>query len=217
MTKQETFKRRIRTRMAKTGERYGAARRAIVTQSGNGRRRHWVAEPEHSEDVIRDATGRGWDEWCDVIDAWSGHTDGHTAIATYVREDLGIEGWWAQSVTLGYERITGVRVRHQRSDGTFSANKTKTVTIDRDALRAMLLDDADRADLFPGFETELRSKPTSKVPRIAIGPGIALISIEPRPDGRTTIAIAHERLPSAEEVDRWKDYWAGWLAALDED
>jgi hypothetical protein len=57
MTRQETFKRRIRARMEKTGERYGAARRALIERGGDGAR-PWVAEPEHSDETIREATGR---------------------------------------------------------------------------------------------------------------------------------------------------------------
>jgi hypothetical protein len=216
MTSQESFKRRIRARMAKTGERYGAARRVLIEQAGTGGGRTWVAEPEHSDDTIRANTGRGWEEWCDLIDAWPGHAEGHTAIAAFVHEEHGVDGWWAQSVTVGYERITGRRLRHQRSDGTFTANKSRTVTVDGAALRAMLLDEGDRSDLFPGLETELRSRPTSKVPRLAIGPGVAQVSIEPRADGRVTVTIAHERLPSAEAVDEWKAYWSEWLQAIDD-
>ncbi|MGI8937518.1 MAG: hypothetical protein ACR2JF_04740 [Iamia sp.] len=217
MTRQESFKRRIRERMAATGEKYGAARRQLIEKAESPSGRTWVAEPEMSDDAIREATGRGWDEWCDLIDAWPANTDGHTAIATHVREDHGIDGWWAQAVTVSYERITGLRLPHQRADGTFSADKTRTVTVtvDAEALRALLLDDDDRRDLFPGLDTELRSRPTSKVPRIAIGPGVAQIALEQRDDGRVRISIAHERLPSADDVPQWKQYWSEWLAALD--
>lgn len=216
MTKQESFKRRIRARMEKTGERYGAARRILVEQATTGRRRTWVAEPEMSDEVVRAATGRGWEEWCDVLDAWPGRTEGHTAIASYVRDEHGIDGWWAQTVTVGYERITGLRLRYQRADGTFSANKSRTVDVDADTLRNLLLDDAGRADLFPGIETELRSRPTSKVVRLAIGPGTAQIAIDTKGEGKVRVAVAHERLPSADEVQRWRDYWTEWLAALAE-
>ena len=61
MTRQESFKRRVRERMAKTGERYGAARRALVPAADDARRQ-WVSEPEMSEESIRRATGRGWDD-----------------------------------------------------------------------------------------------------------------------------------------------------------
>ena len=44
-----------------------------------------------ADDTLREATGRGWDEWCDIIDAWPGHSDGHTAIATYLHEEHGVD------------------------------------------------------------------------------------------------------------------------------
>lgn len=215
MTRQEAFKRRIRERMEKTGERYGAARRVLIERSGTGRR-SWVAEPETSDDSLRAATGRGWDEWCDIIDAWPGHSGGHTAIATYVRDEHGVDGWWSQTVTVGYERITGLRLPYQRPNGTFNAGKSRTVKAEAAILKAMLLDDRDRADLFPGFETEVRSRPQSKVVRIAIGPGTAQIALDPLPDGRTKVSIAHEGLPSLDEVEPWKSYWSEWLIAVDE-
>jgi hypothetical protein len=216
MTRQESFKRRIRQRMEKTGQRYGAARRVLIERAAKGRRRTWAAEPEMSDDSLRSATGQGWDKWCDILDAWPGHTEGHTAIAAYLQDEHGVDGWWAQTVTVGYERITGLRLPYQRPDGTFSANKSRTVTADAVALREMLLDETDRADLFPGLETELRSRPTSKVIRIAIGPGTAQIAFDPQPDGRAKVTILHERLPSFEDVDEWKAYWSEWLAAIDE-
>ncbi len=216
MTQQESFKRRIRARMAKTGERYLAARRALIEKAGGERRRPWVSEPETSDEAVRAATGRGWDDWCDLIDAWPGRADGHSAIAAYLQDHLDVDGWWAQSVTVGYERITGRRLPHQRPDGTFTAGKSRTIAVNGDVLRKMLLDDQLRADLFPGKQTELRSKPTSKVPRVAIGPGTAQIAIEPRRDGRTKVVISHERLPTLDDVAEWRFYWSEWLDAIDE-
>ena len=40
------------------------------------------------------------------------------------------------------------------------------------------------ADLFPGLETELRSRPSSKVLRISIGPGTAQVALDTQNDGR---------------------------------
>lgn len=220
MTRQETFKRRIRARMAKTGEKYGAARRVLIEQSSDGRGqgggRTWVAAPDLGDDAVREATGRGWDAWCDVIDAWSGHDDGHAAVAAYVHEVHGVDGWWAQTVTVGWERITGRRLPFQTADGTFTANKSRTVVTDHEALRALLLDEDGRAVLFPGLDTELRSRPTSKNVRVAVGPGTAEIALAPRDDGRVTLTVAHHRLPSPADVEHWKAFWADWLEALHE-
>lgn len=214
MTKQESFKRRVRDRMTKTGERYNAARRALIDKSSAGDR-GWASEPDLSDDTIKQATGRGWDEWRDLLDAWPGRSDGHTAIAGHVHDEYGVDGWWSQAVTVGYERIAGLRLPYQQPDGTFSAGKSRTVSADPELLRTMLIDDEGRSDLFPGFETELRSRPTSKVLRVAIGPGTAQFAIDPQPGGRVKVAIQHEHLPSPAEVDNWKSYWSDWLEAID--
>ncbi len=111
-----------------------------------------------------------------------------------------MDAWWSQAVTGGYERITGRRLPHQRPDGTFTADKSMTISIEADRLRALLLDDDDRQDLFGGDVTELRSKTASKAIRLGVGNGVALISIESKPEGRSKVTIAHERLPTLDDV-----------------
>jgi hypothetical protein len=215
MTKQETFKKRIRTRMAKTGERYVAARRSLIEAASQGERA-WVSQPELSDERVQAATGRGWNEWCDLIDGWPGHDDGHTAIAAWVHAEFDVDGWWSQAVTGGYERITGRRLPNQDPDGSFVANKSKTVRVDADWLRSMVLDDDDRRDLFPGVATTLRSKPESKSLRVGIGGGVAIMSFTAVDDGRARVSIQHRGLATVDQVDEWKFYWSDWLEALDQ-
>lgn len=215
MTKQESFKRRVRARMAKTGERYNAARRALLDQveaSPAGRR--WASQPEMGDDAVRDATGRGWNQWCDLIDAWPGHVDGHAAVAKWLAAEHVESGWWAQAVTGGWERITGRRLPGQMPDGTFTANKSRTVPVDADDLRAALLDESGRADLFPGIDVTLRSKPTSKAVRLGMDEGVALVSLTAKPDGRVAVGVQHEKLATTDDMERWKFWWDEWLAAL---
>lgn len=233
MTRQESFKRRVRARMAHTGERYAAARRQLLAQADAGpgpgldggvavppaappARRVWAADPGMTDDKLAAATGRSWDQWCDVIDAWPGHSAGHTAIAAHLRDGHGVDSWWAQTVTVGWERITGARLPHQMADGTFTANRTRTVTVDVDTLRALLVDDGGRASLFPELATTLRSKPTAKSLRVAFDEGVALFALAPKPGGRVAVTVSHERLPSPDSLDRWRAYWAEWLEAIDD-
>ncbi|MDP8930263.1 MAG: DUF4287 domain-containing protein [Actinomycetota bacterium] len=216
MTRNECFKRRIRERMAKTGEKYGAARRILIEQATARRDRAWVSDPEQSDEVIGDNTGRGWDQWRELIDAWPGYDQGHTAVASWLQDEHDLDGWWAQAVTVGWERITRRRLPHQMADGTFTANRSATITTDPAALREMLLDDDDRADLFPGMHPELRSRPTSKNVRVALTDGVAEIAIVAKDDRRATVTVAHAKLSSPEEVTHWKAYWGDWLEALDE-
>lgn len=214
MTKQESFKNRIRVRMETTGERYATARRSLIERSAKRTGRAWVSEPEVQDDKLREMTGRGWNEWCDLIEASLSPAEGHTAIASELRERHEVDSWWAQTITVGYERITGIRLPHQQPDGTFTANKSKTMEIDGDELRRWLLDAETRTVLFPGHTTVLRSKPQSKSVRFSMGPGVALVTMDPGGPGRVKITVNHEKLPSFEDVAEWKFYWADWLEAV---
>jgi len=175
----------------------------------------WVAEPEVSDDAVRAATGRGWDEWRTVLDAWPGRDDGHTAIAAHVESAHGVDGWWAQTVAVGYERITGRRLPYQQPDGTFTVATSRTLAIDAAAWRARLLDPDARAALFPGLAPDLRSRPTATSLRFALDPGILQIAIDPRPDGRAKVILTHERLPTPDDVERWRAHWSAWLRDLE--
>ena len=203
--------------MATTGERYTEARRVLINQSAARKgARTWIAPPEMSDEAIQNGTGKSWDEWCDLIDQFHGRGDGHTAIATHVRDELGVDAWWAQGVTVGYERITGLRLPHQMADGSFTANKSKTIAVDIDELRSLLLDEDAREHLFPDVMVTLKSKPSAKAIRLAIGPGTATIGLDDRGVGRAKITIQHERLATLDDVQEWKFYWSDWLDAIEE-
>jgi hypothetical protein len=173
-----------------------------------------AAQPDQSDAVIRANTGRVWDDWCRAIDAWPGHHDGHAAVAAWLVTEHGLSGWWAQSVTVGWERLSGRRERHQVADGTYTANRSATLRIDVDRLADELRDPTVLEQLFPGLSPSLRSRPGSRSVRIGLCEGIALVSIDRRDDERATVTVSHEKLPSSDAVGRWKAYWGEWLDAL---
>lgn len=234
MTTQEAFKKRVRERMRKTGERYGAARRALISAAearasaaGGGARgataasgaRSWVAQPQHSDALVREKTGRGWDEWVDAIDAGPGRAAGHTAIAEWLRGQ-GVDAWWAQGVTVGFERITGLRLPGQMPDGTFTVSRSRVVGLPPIEVRALLMDDDSRSELLPGFEATLRSKPGVKTPGFELRRdgellGRVSFAFDPASGERTNLTATHAKLPTLEEADHWKAFWAEWLAALE--
>lgn len=216
MTTQENFKKRIRTRMAKTGERYSAARRVLIAQAEGPDA--WVSRPEASEEAVRENTGHGWNEWVALIDVGPGREAGHTAIATWVRDEQGVGAWWAQSVTVGYERITGIRLPGEMPNGTFTISRTRVLDLDASAFRTALLDDARREDLLPDLATTLRSKATAKSLRFDAeqrgeSVGIVAFAIDPVKD-RVRLTVTHEKLATPDDGAQWKAHWAAWLAAL---
>lgn len=215
MTTQESFKKRVRARMARTGERYTTARRALQAKAADSTR-SWVSDPEMGDEAIANGTGHRWDHWCDLIDSWGVEEWDHASVANRIEAEHPVNGWWAQCITVGYERITGLRLPNQMADGTFTANKSKTVRADGIKLRELLLDDDHRDDLFPDQPTELRSRPTAKAVRLGLDPGVATIELGELADGRTKVVVQHTKLPTVDEVERWKFWWAEWLDALDE-
>ncbi len=221
MTRQESFKKRVRARMAHTGERYNAARRILMQPSPpSGAGRTWVSDPEVPDASVAAATGMAWDEWCDQIDAAGVDPHDHKALVAFARERIDRArvgdklGWWSQGVAVGYERITGVRLPHQRADGSFVASRSRTMNVDVAGLRELLVSDQGRGELFPGHETRLVSRPTAKALRVGFSQGVALLSLDPLPDARTKVTVSHERLSAPEDVAVWKAYWAEWLDAL---
>ena len=56
-----------------------------------------------SEEAIRRWTGRGWEEWFDLLDAWGAADRTHKEIARWVAKEHAIDGWDAQAVTVSYE------------------------------------------------------------------------------------------------------------------
>ncbi len=153
MTRQKSFKRLVRSRMDKTGESYTAARAALLA----------AEEPKATEgpalgmsdEAIRRRTGRGWEEWFELLDEWGAHERPHSEVARWVAEAHGIEGWSAQAVTVTYERARGLRAVGEGPDGfTITASKTVAVPVER--LFEAFLDESLRRRWLP--EGELRER-----------------------------------------------------------
>ena len=98
MTKDKTRKRDVRARMSETGERYTAAQRHVPAT------KLVTTDLGASETAIRRGTGKGWAEWIRILDRWGAKKHTHREIARWLRDERGVTGWWAQSVTVGYER-----------------------------------------------------------------------------------------------------------------
>jgi hypothetical protein len=113
MTRQKSFKGRIRARMDKTSESYTTARRQLLAKAGTEPPAEAETQPvapvtdapgarrPYSDEVVRANTGRTWDEWFALLDAWGGAQRPHPEIARWLVEEHGVGGWWAQGVTVG--------------------------------------------------------------------------------------------------------------------
>jgi len=82
-----------------------------------------------SDTAVHEATGRGWAEWFDLLDAAGAETWDHKQTVVYLqREHPDVSGWWHQSITVEYERARGKRVTGQTADAGFQVGVQRSVS-----------------------------------------------------------------------------------------
>ncbi|MCX5064568.1 DUF4287 domain-containing protein [Micromonospora lupini] len=237
MTNQRPFKARIRTRMAKTGESYTTARRQLINRASPQ-----TASPPASpaaaqtanpaiaqtagstaaqteriaDDLIRARTGHGWAEWFALLDAAAATERTHTQIARHLVVEHEVPGWWAQTITVGYEQERGLRAPGQRRGGGFEASASRTVAVSAARLFEAFADETVRARWLPGVEVRVR---TATAPRSfradwAGGPTRVVVGFDAVGESKARVSVLHEKLVGAEQAAELKVYWRERLAAL---
>jgi len=217
MTRQRSFKQLVRARMEKTGERYAAARASLLAAD----------EPQTlerptlmtSDEAIRERTGRGWEEWFDLLDDWGAAERSHRDAARWVADQQGIHplAWNAQAVVGSYERARGLRAAGEHADG-FAITATKTVAVPVDRLYDAFADESLRERWLPDGELRERTLSRPKSARFDWGDSGTRVSVTfaAKGDDKSTAALQHARLADAEEAERMKAYWRARVAALKE-
>ncbi|HWC70451.1 MAG TPA: hypothetical protein VG993_04735 [Actinomycetota bacterium] len=218
MTAQRSFKRLVRTRMEKTGESYTAARLVLLRGGADATVPGDDPAPlPTSDDSIRERTGRGWEEWFDVLDAWGAAEKPRREIARWVASQLSTEplGWNAQAITGSYERARLGREVGQFDDG-FRVSVSKTVAVPVERLYDAFVLTRQRKRWLP--DVALRRRTATKPLRARFDwgdDGSRLhVTFEGKGEAKSTVTVSHERLDDAEERDRMKSYWKGRMAAL---
>ncbi len=208
MTVQKSFKRLVRSRMRKTGESYTAARASLLA----------AAEPEQTESAplatsdeeIRRRTGRGWEEWFDLLDEWGAPERSHREKARWLAEQQGADplAWNVQAVVSSYELARGLREVGEKDDGSFSVSATKTVAVPVERLYDAFADE--------GLRERTATRPRSA--RFDWGDGSSRVNVafDAKGEAKSTVAIQHVRLPDAGEAERMKAYWRERLTTLKE-
>jgi hypothetical protein len=226
MPTNKDFKRLVRGRMQKTGEAYTTARAHLLKQKPAAAAPPKAARPApadyaklagRSDAVLEAKTGCTWERWVKALDHARAHTWPHREIATYVHEKYKIPGWWAQTVTVGYERIKGLRVIGQRRDGAFEANKSRTFAVPVARLYSAFHDARIRARWLPGVDLTVRTATREKSMRITWPDRTSVaVGFTSRGAAKSQVALTHEKLPDRATQTRVKQYWAERLDALEE-
>ena len=221
MPSRKDLKRVVRSRMAKTGESYTAARSHVVARKGRAATPPPAAtEPDYaalsgmSDETIREKTGCSWKQWVGHLDYHGAAGLSHREIADLAFAQMGGSGWWAQAVAVGYERIRGLRAIGQRRDGSYEASKSRTVPVPVERLVEAFTDAALRRRWLPEGVVVKRVTGT-KSARLDWPDGTPVeFGFLPKGDGKSAVAIQHRKLDSRERVDTLKAEWAARFDAL---
>src|SRR6266849_6848560 len=79
-----------------------------------------------SSEAVRAKTGKGWPEWLKILDAAGAKKMNHKEMVALLHTKHGVDPWWQQMVTVGYEQARGRRLKHQKGD-VFSIGASKTI------------------------------------------------------------------------------------------
>ena len=220
MTENKSLKRKVRARMSKTGERYTAARRHVLERTDQPaaptRPKAAPAERGPSEAAFAERTGHPWAYWLSLLEAWGAAEQPHPKIVRWLMDEHGVDGWWAQSLTVRYERYIGRRVVGQRSGGVFAVSATKTINAPAEHAFDALIVPTIRGRWLPDLHLEPRRSTPPRYVRFNAGDGSErlTIGVDAKGDDRSTVYVEHERLRDADHVDQMRAFWRDRLTEL---
>lgn len=215
MPKQKDLKRLVRERMEKTGESYTAARAQLI-QKRNPPEDEYAELGGMSDKAVQSKTGKTWKEWVEALDAVKATSKPHREIARHVSETYEeVSDWWAQTVTVGYERIRGLREPGQRRGGGFEVNKSKTIPVPVSELYCAWVEPEWRALWLGDPDLEIRTSTTDKSIRGRWGNGTAIDAyFTAKGDAKSSVSLQAKQLPDKEAADEERTFWTEKLSAL---
>jgi hypothetical protein len=213
MPRDKDRKRRVRDRMQKTGESYTAARSNLLKSRPRSIPADYAERAGKSDDTVAAKTGRTWRQWVRALDEIGAMDMKHGDIAKWVHEQTGLD-WWSQTVTVGYERIRGLREVGQRLDGVYEASKSRTFPVPADELFRAVAEEKLRRQWLD-VDLEVRKATPSKSVRITMADGSSVqMWITPKGEARAVLAIQHGTLGSKSAVAETKSFWTERLERL---
>src|SRR3989441_5016536 len=219
MPTNKDFKRLVRARMRKTGEAYTTARAQLLNKKHAPAPLATAADyatlAGRSDAAVKAQTGCTWERWVKALDRIAAHTWPHRRIAQYVHEKYKVPGRWAQTVTVGYERIKGLRAIGQRRAGAFEATKSKVFAVPLARLHRAFSDPRTRTRWLPDVKLTVRTATRNKSMRLTWPDNTSVqLGFFAKGVSKAQVQIQHGKLPDKLAATRTKDYWAARLDAL---
>jgi hypothetical protein len=223
MPTNKDFKRLIRSRMQKTGESYTSARAQLLKQRPpqaspapvRAAPADYARLAGMSDAAVKAKTGCTWERWVKALDYLGAVHLPHRDIAELVRKKYKVGDWWTQTVTVGYERIKGLRDIGQRRSGAYEASKSKTLAVPLARLYRAFSDERTRDRWLAGATIGVRTAARGKSMRWTWADGtLVQLYFTGKGRGKSQVAVQHTGLAGREAALRAKQYWGDRLGAL---
>ncbi|MEM7416039.1 MAG: hypothetical protein AAF389_11115 [Gemmatimonadota bacterium] len=220
MPKNKDLKRLVRARMAKTGESYTAARAHFVSPTGGQFTPGNLPEAHEklagmSDDAVRNATGKSWPEWATYLDDRDAYTWEHPDIAAHLDTSFEFGGWWAQTVTVGYERFRGLRDFGQRRGGGYDVNKSRTVAVSVSRLWEAFERAETRAAWMSETVVDFHKQTPTKSMRGSLPDGTKVdLYFTDKGAAKASVSIQHRGLSDRAAADASRARWGAELDRL---
>ena len=165
-----------------------------------------------SDEAVKAKTGKVWAEWFKILDSAGAEKMRHKDIARYLYEKRKLSSWWAQMVTVEYERGRGLREKYETSEG-FAASASRTVAANLAKVYRAWADEKVRRRWLRDPRLEISSTTPNKSMRISWEGGKSRVDVMFYRKGKnkSQVAVGHRRLRNAAEVRRIKAHWSAVL------
>lgn len=171
-------------------------------------------QPPCSDEAVKAKTGRGWSEWCKLLDAKGAVQLEHKKIAELVDSMHSAGSWWSQTIAGGYERLRGKRSLHERNDGSYSMSISKTFPVSADKVHSFFVNEQKRG-LWLRDEIKIRTATAPKSVRITWPDKTSVaVWITAKSEDKCSVAMEHSKLKSQTAVTAQKQFWKAALERL---
>jgi uncharacterized protein YndB with AHSA1/START domain len=182
-----------------------------------------------TDESIKAATGRNWEEWFAYLDAWDAKGKGRRETGVHLYYDLKLGDWWSPTIGVEYEAARGMREKDGKLRG-YMICSTKTINAQMPEIYAAWsspeqLDrwfgEGNKATFEDGGTFENADGNRGEFKRVRKDKDIRLVWKDPRcgegtpvdvtftakGDKKCLMMLSHDRIQTRAEADGLRNAW----------
>lgn len=162
--------------------------------------------------AVKAKTGRTWSQWFAVLDKAGARRMTHKAIAELIATRHKLPGWWAQMVTVAYERARGLRKVNETLKG-FRTGVSRTMDAGMEAVFGAWDNAKTRASLLRE-KVDVSTRNPGKNLRFTWKVGRVEVRFVVKGPKKTQVTVEHTGLKDESQVAALKAQWGEIMDTL---